>query len=143
MTTARKQLKGQLQKPGQRTETVSITVDDSESLNYRIRHRNVSSASGTLSLDISTANSFACTLTENITTIDVNGAMVTDQYWEFNLRLVQHASAAKTVAWAAKFHFPNGVDHVMSTAVDSVDSIHGYSVDGGTIWDCTFALASA
>lgn len=137
-----KQLVGQIQRPGKPPENVRLIASDNDPLRYNLRHLNVSSSSGTLTLDLGEANSFACTLTENITTIDINGPMVADQFWEFHLELTQD-STARTVTWAAAFEFPGGTDHVMSTGSGDVDAIHGYSIDGGTTWKCTFVNAFA
>lgn len=109
----------------------------SDPLKFAIRHRNISSASGVLTLDLAQANSFTCTLTENITSIDVNGPMRTDQFWFFYLELIQEATA-RTVTWPAAFLFPGGTDHVMSTGNADIDSIFGYSLDGGSNWRCRF-----
>ena len=138
----KRQLIGQIQRPGQRPEPTRITVDDHDPLNYHISHRNVSSSSGTLTLDLGIANSFACTLTENITTIDINGPMVADECWEFFLDLTQD-STARTVTWAAKFLFPGGTDHTMSAGSGAIDAIYGYTIDGGTTYRCTFDKAYA
>ena len=138
----KRQLKGRVQSPGERPRDIRLVVDDDDPLRYKLRHLNISSSSGTLTLDLAEANSFACTLTENVTTIDVNGPMVTDEFWEFHLELTQD-STPRTVTWAAKFEFPGGTDHVMSTGSGDVDAIHGYSIDGGTTWKCTFVNAFA
>ncbi len=106
---------------------------------YGITHNNVSSSGGTLTLDYSTGQSFTCTLTENITTFTVTNPPVSGVYGEFVLRLVQHASAAKTVTWGSAYHFPHGTDHVMSTGLSSVDYITMRTIDGGTIWYCDFS----
>ena len=138
----KRNLVGQIQRPGQPTQRVVVVAEDNEPLIYSIRHLNVSSSSGTLTLDLAEANSFACTLTENVTTIDINGPMATDEYWDFHLELTQD-STARTVTWAAKFEFPGGTDHVMSTGSGDVDAIHGYTLDGGTTWRCSFVNAFA
>ena len=138
----RKSLVGQIQRPGSRPIRTNIVGDDNTPIRYSVRHLNVDSSSGTLTLDLGQANSFACTLTENVTTIDINGPMATDEYWEFHLELTQD-STARTVTWAAKFEFPGGTDHTMSTGSGDVDAIHGYSTDGGTTWKCTFVNAFA
>ena len=133
---------GQIQEPGLKPRNVSLVVEDNDPLVYKLRHLPVSSSSGTLTLDISEANSYACTLTENVTTVDINGPMVSGQFWEFHLQLTQDTTA-RTVTWAAKFLFPGGTDHVMSTGSGNIAAVHGYSVDGGATWNCTFVNAFA
>lgn len=138
----KRQLIGQLQRPSGPPERVTLIADNPDPLTYHVRHLNVSSSSNTLTLDLAEANSFSCTLTENITTIDVNGPMATDEYWEFELKLVQD-STPRTVTWAAKYRFPGGTDPVMSTASGAVDRVFCRSIDGGTTWDCDFSQAYA
>ena len=134
----KRQLIGQIQRPGQRPEKAHITVDDNDPLNYRIRHLNVSSASNTLTLDLGAANSFSCTLTENITTVDVNGPMQADEYWEFEIELIQD-STPRTITWAAKFRFPAGTDHTMSTGSGDIDRVFCRTINGGSNYDCNFS----
>jgi len=106
---------------------------------YSITHNSVASSSGTLTLDYSTGQSFTCTLTENITTVTVSNPPASGKYGELVLRLVQHASAAKTVTWAAAYLFPGGTDHVMSTGLSSIDYVILKTIDGGTTWYCDFS----
>ena len=138
----RKQLIGQIERPGQLPESVRIIVDDTDPIGYSLRDLEVDSVSGTLTLDLSRANSFGCTLTENVTTVDINGPMQAGETWTFHVELTQD-STPRTVTWAAKFLFPGGTDHVMSTGSGDVDAISGYSRDGGTTWICSFINAVA
>ena len=138
----KRNLVGQIQQKNRPSARIRVVSDDLNPFQYRVRHLNIDSASGTLTLDLGKANSFACTLTENITTIDINGPMKSDELWDFHLELTQD-STPRTVTWAAKFTFPGGTDHVMSTASGAVDAIYGYTLDGGTTWRCTFVNAFA
>jgi hypothetical protein len=104
---------------------------------HALRHRNVSSASGTLTLDLGQANSFSCTLSENVTTVDVNGPMRDNEHWFFYLELVQDTTN-RTVTWASAYRFPGGTDHTMTTGSGSVDRLYGVTIDGGTTWDVVF-----
>jgi len=135
-------LVGQMLKPGQAPENVEFFARTNDPLGYKIRNLVVSSVSGTLTLDIAQAQSFSCTLTEAVTTIDVNGPMVANEYWEFFLTLIQD-STPRAVTWASKFLFPGGTDHVVSTGSGAVDVLHCWTIDGGTTWNCTFAQAFA
>lgn len=141
--SARRKLSAQIHRPGKGPDEATIYVYDNDPLNYKVGHGNITSESGVLTLDLGSYNSFSTTLTENITLIDINGPMKANEHWEFNLQLTQHASSPKTVAWAAKYRFPNGIDHEMSVGVDDIDSIHGYSINVGVNWDCTFTNNSS
>lgn len=134
----KRQYVGQIQRPGERPQEVRLFAESSDVISpYKIRHLNVTSSSGTLTLDISAAQSFSCTLSENITTVDVNGPMAANEYWEFAIRFVQD-STPRTVSWAAKYLFPGGTDPVISTGSGDIDIIQGYTTDGGTTWYMSF-----
>lgn len=107
--------------------------------NYGLTKLDVSSSSGTLTLDMSLANVFKCTLTENITTITITNPPASGIYGELELKLIQHASSAKTVVHASKYKFPSASDHVMSTGTGKKDRLHYMTTDGGTTYDVTFA----
>ena len=80
--------------------------------NYGLKKLDVSSSSGTLTLDMSKANVFQCTLTENISTITITNPPKTGTYGELELKLIQHASSSKTVTQASKYHFAGGTDPI-------------------------------
>ena len=122
----KQQLRGQIQRPGQPVENVTLVLETSDPLGYKKRHLNVTSVSGVLTLDLGAARSFKCVLTEDITTIDVNGPMVVDEFWDFHLKFVQE-STARTTTWAAKFLFIGGTDN-----------LYGWTIDGGTTFDMLF-----
>ena len=106
--------------------------------NYGLTKLDVSSSSGTLTLDMALANVFECTLTENITTITIDNPPDSGTYGELELKFIQHASSSKTVTQASKYHFAGGTDPIMSTGANAVDRLHYTTTDGGTTWDVTF-----
>ncbi len=110
---------------------------------YQVAHKTISSASGVLTLNLSLANSFDTTLTENITSIVVTNFATSGTRSEFELVIDQDLSTPFTVAWAAKYRFPNGSDHVMSTGSGARDIVQGLTFDGDTVWDCSFRKDSA
>jgi len=105
---------------------------------YSLAKHNETSSSGTLSINMSLGNAVRYTFTENVTTVTITNPPVSGTFGEIWLKLVQHASSPKTIAWASKYNFPGGVDHVMSTGVGDIDLVHLVTIDGGARWECTF-----
>lgn len=110
---------------------------------FTLTHNDVSSAAGVLTLDLSSGHSFRCLLTENVTSVVVTGFAASGSRSNWECIFDQDPSTAYTVAWAAKYHFPGGTDHVMSTTLGARDIVNGFTVDGDTTHDCTFRKASA
>ncbi len=110
---------------------------------FGIAHQSLSSAAGVLTINLNLGNSIRCLLTENITSIVFTNFKASGTRSEFELILDQDPSTAYTVAWAAKYHYPQGNDHVMSTTLGARDIVSGFTVDGDTTWDCNFVKGSA
>jgi hypothetical protein len=110
---------------------------------YGITKHAETSSAGTLTIDMSLGNAVEYTFTENVTTVTISNPPASGTYGEVWLKLIQHASAAKTITWAAKYKFPGGTDHVMSTSTGAVDLIHLCTIDGGTTYYCTFVQGLA
>lgn len=131
------------------TFSAALQISDQELrrallLDYAIKHAVVSSSSGVLTLDLTTANSFVTTLTENITSIVISNPPVTGDYGQFVLKLIQDgAGGAYTVAWPAAVLFPGGTDPVMSVANDAIDEVTARTIDAGTEWRGSFSQAFA
>ncbi len=97
----------------------------------------VSSSSGVLTCDCSTANFFECTLTENITQVTWQNGTDGESYF---IRFRQHASAAKTVALntAGGTRFSNDIpSYVVTSAVSTVDYLEFRYHSSDTKWDLT------
>ena len=92
----------------------------------------VTQGSGTVTLDLAQGNFFEFTLTENVTgwTFSNTAASGTASSWI--IKITQHASSAKTVAYPAAIKWAGGTDHVMSTATGSIDIVSMFTIDGGT-----------
>ena len=91
----------------------------------------ISSSSGVLTCNLQTGTYFTCTLTENITSIVPSNA-TSGKLCAWTVKLTQHASSVKTVVYTSAVKWGNGVDHVMSAAVDDIDIVSFHTVDGGT-----------
>ena len=92
----------------------------------------VTQGSGTVTLDLAQGNFFEFTLTENVTgwTFSNTAASGTASSWI--IKITQHASSAKTVAYPSAVKWAGGTDHVMSTATGSIDIVSMFTIDGGT-----------
>lgn len=101
---------------------------------YGVNHHVETSSAGVLNIDMTLGNSVIYTFTENITDIVISNPPASGTYGEINLMLVQHASAAKTISWPAKYKFTLGNDHVMTTTLSAIDILTLFTVDGGTTW---------
>lgn len=89
----------------------------------------VSSSGGTLTLDLATATSFYCTLTENITTITFSNPPASGKRVYVDVEFTQHAASAKTVVTSAQL-WDGGTDWVMTTTLSAKDIISYTSRDG-------------
>jgi len=102
-----------------------------------------SSSSGVLTLDYSLGNVFVVTLTENITSIVITNPPATGVYGEMIIKFIQDAATLRTIAWAAAYLWPYGVDHVMTPTLSAIDWVTLRTTDGGTTWFCDSAQAYA
>ena len=92
----------------------------------------VTQSSATVTLDLAQGNFFEFTLTENVTgwTFSNTAASGTASSWI--IKITQHASSAKTVAYPSAVKWAGGTDHVMSTATGSIDIVSMFTIDSGT-----------
>ena len=105
---------------------------------HTVEQHTETSATNTLSIDMALGNAVDYTLTENLTAFTITNIPPSGTYGEIWLKIIQHASAAKTITWPAAFKFSGGTDHIMSTGLSAVDLIHMQTIDGGTTWYCSF-----
>ncbi len=110
--------------------------------NYTVKHNAITSISGTLTIDLTTGNSFSATLTEN-TTIAITGA-ATSNYQQFTLELTQDSGGgAYTVTQPLSVKTPGGVAFVMSTGNGAIDDLTYRTVDNGATWKLDSSQAYA
>lgn len=102
----------------------------------------LTSASGVVTIDWSLGNLFKLTLTENVTSI-VHSNLPSGRGQSILLQIVQHASAAKTVAgWAAGTKFFDGT-YVASSTVSAIDELGLTNYGDGTTVICKYARSAA
>ena len=92
----------------------------------------VTQGSGTVTLDLAQGNFFEFTLTENVTGWTFSNPAASGTASSWIIKITQHASSAKTVAYPAAIKWAGGTDHVMSTATGSIDIVSMFTIDGGT-----------
>lgn len=92
-----------------------------------------SSASGTLVLDISTANAFSVLLTENITTLTLSNPHAT-MSTSIVIKWKQESGSPRSIIYPASVKWAGGTSHAMSVTLDAEDVVELFTVDGGTTW---------
>jgi len=92
----------------------------------------VTQGSGTVTLDLAQGNFFEFTLTENVTGWTFSNLASSGTASSWIIKITQHASSAKTVAYPAAVKWSGGYDHVMSTGTGSIDIVSMFTIDGGT-----------
>ena len=92
----------------------------------------VTQSSGTVTLDLAQGNFFEFTLTENVTGWTFSNLASSGTASSWIIKITQHASSAKTIAYPAAIKWAGGTDHVMSTATGSIDIVSMFTIDGGT-----------
>ena len=92
----------------------------------------VTQSSGNVTLDLAQGNFFEFTLTENVTGWTFSNLASSGTASSWIIKITQHASSAKTVAYPAAVKWSGGYDHVMSTGTGSIDIVSMFTIDGGT-----------
>ena len=92
----------------------------------------VTQGSETVTLDLAQGNFFEFTLTENVTGWTFSNLATSGTASSWIIKITQHASSAKTVAYPAAVKWAGGTDHVMSTSTGSIDIVSMFTIDGGT-----------
>lgn len=93
-----------------------------------------SSSAGTLTLDMTTANVFEVTLTENVTTLTISNPPASGKAGSLTLILKQDATGSRTFAWPASVKSAGGTDPTISSAANAVDIYTLLTTDAGTTW---------
>ena len=92
----------------------------------------VTQSSGTVTLNLAQGNFFEFTLTENVTGWTFQNPATSGTASSWIIKITQHASSAKEVAYPSAVKWAGGVDHVMSTATGAIDIVSMFTIDGGT-----------
>ena len=92
----------------------------------------VTQSGGDVTLDLAQGNFFEFTLTENVTGWTFSNLASSGTASSWIIKITQHASSAKTVAYPSSIKWAGGTDHVMSTATGAIDIVSMFTIDGGT-----------
>lgn len=103
---------------------------------YAIIHTTPSISSGAVTFDCANGNSFAVSLTENITSITLSNPPASGNYGEIVIEFTQDATGSRTVAgWPASVDWPGGTaPTITTTATTGRDKVFLSTRDGGTTW---------
>jgi len=111
---------------------------------FGVTHNSVSSSSNVVTLDLTTGNSFATTLTENITTVTLSNPPASGTFGQLTWFITQDGGGgAYTVTFPGSVSWPGGTAPTISTANDAVDIVTLMTNDGGTTWRGNFSQAYA
>lgn len=115
-----------------------------ELTDYSIAHNSIASVSGTLTIGLTAGNSFATTLTENITTISIINPPVSGSYGQFVIVITQDSSGgAYTVTWPASVTWPSGTAPTITVTNGAIDEVTLRTFDAGVTWRGSFSQAFA
>lgn len=116
-----------------------LEVQKPEIKDFAVTHTTPSSSSGTLTLDCENGNSFAVTLTENVTTVTLSNPPASGNHGQISILFTQDGTGGWTVTWPASVLWPGGTAPTISAAASAVDRVSLATVDGGTTWYGTFS----
>lgn len=94
----------------------------------------LSSSAGTLTLDLVNGNVFEVTLTENVTTLNLNNPPASGKAGSITLILKQDATGSRTVTWPASVKWAGGSAPTLSTDASATDVLTFVTTDAGTTW---------
>ena len=133
---------GQLQADGSVTATGDFDWDDNDIAkinlkDYSEEENDITSSSGTITVDIETGNVFEIALFENITTMTLSNPSIAGTSCSITLILKQDSTSGWTITWPASVDWPAAVAPTLSIGSDEVDIVVLMTIDGGTRWYAT------
>jgi hypothetical protein len=93
-------------------------------------------SSGTLTLNLETANVFNVTHNANITTLTISNPPASGKCGSFTLHLTQDATGGRTLTMPASVKWSGGTAATISTTASKRNKFVFDTIDGGTTWDC-------
>lgn len=89
--------------------------------------------SGAVTLALADGNVQRIRLTGNVTSLTINGTN-SGKACSLTLICVQDGTGSRTIAWGSSRKWAGGTAMVLSTAINAVDVVTMFTVDGGTTW---------
>jgi hypothetical protein len=118
-------------------------VERPELKDFAITHSALTQSTGTVDLDLSTANSFSFTLTENAT-ITLSNPPASGKFGQLTVEITQDGGGgAYTVTWPGSVTWPGGTGPTITVTNDAIDVVTLFTRDGGTTWRGNFSQAFA
>jgi hypothetical protein len=103
----------------------------------------LTSSSGAVTVNCALGDYFTFPLTENVTSWSFTNLPASGKAQTIMVRIQQHASAAKTVAWPSSFKWAGGAASAVSTTLSAYDVLAITTFDQGTRWEVTMAKGFA
>lgn len=91
-------------------------------------------SSGTINIDCSTASAFDFTLTENVTTMNLQNPPASGQLGSITLFITQDGTGGRTITWPASVDTPESGAVDLSATASKMSIFHLITKDGGTNW---------
>lgn len=101
------------------------------------------SAAGVVPLDLSLASMFTLTLSENVTGWTITNAPPVGNGGTYLVRIIQNASAAKTITWPSSFKWAGTTKPAASTGLNAVDMLRITTFDAGASYEAEYFKAFA
>lgn len=111
-------------------------IIQADMLDFSVDHQTLTSSSGSLTWNYTTAQSAFLDLTENITTWSFTNPPASGKLGQLELEITQDAAVAYTITWPASVEWPAATEPDLST-LSSRHVIHFRTIDGGTRWLAT------
>lgn len=89
-------------------------------------------SAGTLTLDLTTANTFSVSLNQNITTLNINNPQASSAHG-FSIIFTADGTL-RTITWPGSVKWAGGTAPTMTATAGKVDILTFFTVDGGTNW---------
>ncbi|MEK9768607.1 MAG: hypothetical protein VW683_06765 [Betaproteobacteria bacterium] len=101
---------------------------------YAEKAVSVSSSSNVLTLDMTTANHFYTTLTENVTTLTINNVAASGGAMPLVLYITQDGTGSRTFTFPSSFKWAGGSAVTVTSTAGATDIFVAFTRDGGTTW---------
>ena len=108
-------------------------AEELKAKSYNETYSAVTSSSGVVTIDCETGNVFNLTLSENVTSINLNNPPAAGTAYGLTLRIVQD-STPRTITWPASTKWSNGVSPIISAGSGAIDVVTLFTTDAGVTW---------
>jgi hypothetical protein len=96
--------------------------------------KNAPAFSATPTISCAAGNSYAVTMTANITSITFSNVPAAGNVFTLTMFLTQDGTGSRTVTWPGAVKWPGGAAPTLTTTINKTDIIQLVTHDGGTTW---------